>query len=231
MTKILFIGNSHTYFNDMPHLLEMFYEQRGKKMEAFMLAHSGMSFEWHMEQYYEIRYNLLYGHFDYCIMQQAAHPFPGLETTIENGERLCGLCKSGGTAPVFALTWAQKAKPENQKKMNEAYEALCAKTGALLSPVGYVWERVRAKYPEIELFYKDGEHASPYGDYLIACCHYRLLTGEAATGLSNAGIDFLKAAAGERACENKAAAKTVLDMEKCRQIQETVEAYFNKNQF
>ncbi|MBE5847773.1 MAG: hypothetical protein E7300_08875 [Lachnospiraceae bacterium] len=47
--KILFIGNSHTYMNDMPKLAgEMIENVTGEFCEVFMLAYSARSLKWHM---------------------------------------------------------------------------------------------------------------------------------------------------------------------------------------
>ena len=60
--KVLFIGNSHTFFNDMPALFARFAEMTtGEKTEAVMLAYGGRDYKWHRKEYFSVRYNLLYG--------------------------------------------------------------------------------------------------------------------------------------------------------------------------
>ena len=166
--RVLFIGNSHTYFNDMPHLFaEKYHECTGCHAEVTMLAYSGCTLEWHMEELFSVRFNLLYGHYDYCIIQQAAHPFPGKETTVEFAKKIIDICRTAGTQPVLFMTWAEKAYPENQQKMIDCYTELAEETGSLLAPVGLIWQTLLSD-PEIDLFYSDGEHASVIGDYFIA---------------------------------------------------------------
>ena len=78
--RVLFVGNSHTYFNDMPaQFARMVRELTGRKPEVEMLAYSGRSLSWHREEYFALRFALLRGGFDYCVLQQQAHPFPGEE--------------------------------------------------------------------------------------------------------------------------------------------------------
>ena len=51
MTKILFIGNSHTYFNDMPALVaELFEQVLGQEIHVTMLASPGVPLRWHIDQ-------------------------------------------------------------------------------------------------------------------------------------------------------------------------------------
>lgn len=193
--KVLFIGNSHTYMNDMPALFaELMKETAKEETEAVMLAYSGRSLSWHRAEYFSIRYQLLYGGFDYCVIQQAAHPFPDVSETMQAGKELTDLCLKCGVKPVLFMTWAEKAYPEHQKIMSDTYRKLAEETGALLAPVGEVFEKVSFKYPEIELYYKDGEHASVLGDFLAASVITAVLSGtdqiECPPVLPDYGVNF-----------------------------------------
>ena len=189
--KLLFIGNSHTFFNDMPHLFAKMCEaQTGEMPEVVMLAYSGRTLEWHTREYFAVRYNLLYGRYDYCVIQQAAHPFPEIDETLHYGKRLIELCKSVGTKPVLLMTWAEKEKPENQQIMIDTYTTLAQETGALLAPVGAIWQQVQQTYLKIELYWRDGAHASVYGDYLIAAVLCKTILNGTLDQIGNMGLDF-----------------------------------------
>ena len=60
--KVLFIGNSHTYMNDMPELTRRMIESAtGQPCLVTMLAYSGRSLKWHMEEeYFSERFNILH---------------------------------------------------------------------------------------------------------------------------------------------------------------------------
>ena len=190
--KVLFLGNSHTYYNDMPRLFAMMCgELTGKEPGVTMLAYSGRSLAWHMEEFFSLRFALLYGGYDYCVIQQQAHPFPGEETTAENAEKIVSLCAAGGVKPVLYMTWAERVRPENAAMLSRFYRRLAEKTGALLCPVGELFEATRTGHPEIDLYAGDGEHASPAGDYLIAASFTALLTGRGdLSRLSARCLDF-----------------------------------------
>ena len=224
--NILFTGNSHTFFNDMPRTFARLWEaQTGEKARPVMLCHGGQGFTWHIREYFECRFNLLYGGFDFAVFQQRAHPFGGAPEEFEAGKRLAELSRKGGVKPVFALTWAEKAHPEHQEEMNDFHRRLCAETGALLSPVGLVWQRVLAGDPEFPLFFADGEHASVYGDYLIAVTHCRLLSGLSVLELPSVGCDFFDA---EKRGIREEPCETALDEEKCRVIRMAAESVFSE---
>ena len=190
--KVLFVGNSHTYFNDMPRLFaQMCEEMTGVRPEVTMLAYSGRSLRWHREEHFSLRFALMYGGYDYCVVQQQAHPFPEESETRHDFGNISDMCSRAGTRAVIFMTWAEKAKPQNAARMTGFYRALASDTGALLAPVGELFESLRRDHPEIELYWMDGEHASVCGDYLAAACFAALLCpdGEIAK-LSNRAIDF-----------------------------------------
>lgn len=226
--KVLFLGNSHTYFNDMPELFSRLCKAgSGLDVEPFMLSHPGRTLEWHLKEYYELRFNLLYGHYDYCVIQQAAHPFPGKPETLRNLDRIIELCRKGNAQPIIVETWAEKRYPEHQEIMNETYREAAESHDALLAPVGEIWQRICRDYPEAELYWRDGEHASPYGDYLIACTLYRVMTGQSAAALPDEGIDFFKGLDtepdGSRAVEDSEQIRIQLDPADCRSIRSVVD--------
>ena len=224
--NILFVGNSHTFFNDMPRSFAyLWQEATGGEARPLMLCHGGKPFSFHLREYFELRFDLLYGGFDYAVFQQCAHPFAGSAEEFEAGRRLAELAQKGGVTPVFALTWAEKAHPEHQAEMNDFHRRLCAETGALLSPVGLVWQRLLARDPEFPLYFSDGEHASVYGDYLIAVTHCRLLSGCSVLALPDVSWDFFD---GEKQAvrEDPAAGRTILDGSVCSRIRLAAEEIF-----
>ena len=180
--KILFIGNSHTYMNDMPELARRMMENAtGEKCEVFMLAYSGKSLKWHIEtEYFSERFNILRGGYDHCVIQEQAHPLPPEEDTVKAFARLNELCRKANVTPVLFETWAEKAMPEHQEEMNRRYRALAEKHGALLAPIGEVWASAKPELDELgeDLYFRDGEHASPLGDYLIAMTLTKVITGK-----------------------------------------------------
>ena len=93
--NILFIGNSHTYYNDMPFLVCQCAEEAGFDCRVAMLAHGG----WHLAQHaeeQEVRFNILYGRYDYVILQEHAHPFAPEKEFLTAVTKLCQWIREGG---------------------------------------------------------------------------------------------------------------------------------------
>ena len=181
MKKVLFIGNSHTYMNDMPEIFRQMMESAtGETCDVFMLAYSARSLKWHMEEeYFSERFNILHGGYDYCVIQEQAHPMTSFDDTEKYAARIIELCKKVGTQPVIFETWAEKVKPENQKEMNRRYHKIAEDNGVIIAPVGEVWEKTLSELEgDADLYFTDGEHASAIGDYLVAMILVKTITGK-----------------------------------------------------
>jgi len=217
--KVLFLGNSHTYFHDMPALFARFVRMStGREVEVVMLAYSERNLAWHLAEYFPLRFNLMYGGYDYCVIQQAAHPYPPVETTMRDTAAIIDMCRRCSVTPIVFMTWAEKRFPEHQQIMIDTCAAVAQENQALLAPIGKIWQDVLQR-GDIELFYSDGEHAGTYGDFLIAACLCGLLTGKLPEEISGLGFNFLDPDPldfeAPHAQEEKAQIPCPLDKEKC----------------
>ena len=165
--RLLFIGNSHTYYNDMPILVKGRFDDTDYACEVTMLAHPSWFLAQHVEDP-EAKFNILYGNYDYVILQEHAHPFGPVDKFFDAVRTLTVWVKKAGSTPVIYLTWAKKAEPEAQKQMTEAHLQIAEETGALVAHVGDAWWDYKDSYPELEMYAEDGEHASPAGSDFAA---------------------------------------------------------------
>ena len=175
--KVLFLGNSHTYYNDLPALFRSICKQCGTDVEVSMLAQPGVTYDWHLTNGTDLRFAFMHGGYDYIVMQQAAHePCPGKEETLAGALELCRLARLCGVTPIQTVPWARLGVDE-QKRMYEIYDEVRQKTGAKENPVGCVFEYVNKERPDIRMHWFDGAHASPYGSYANALCTYKTIFG------------------------------------------------------
>ncbi len=176
----------------MPHLFAGMCEAlTGERTEVTMLAFSNRTLKWHCDEYFSVRFALLYGGYDYCVIQQFGHPLPPVEETEPPLEKLVRLCERVGTKPVLYMTWARSDEPENTAQISKLYRTLSDKYQTLLAPMAELFETVHAEHPEINLFWDDGSHASPYGDYLIAATLAAIITEKTdLSAISDGLIDF-----------------------------------------
>ena len=166
--RVLFIGNSHTYYNDMPRMFAEICREKQKEVEVTMLAHGGKGWDFHVEEP-EARFNILYGGYDAVVLQHTAHPMGDLEVMHESGKKLIKWVRQAGTRPILYMTWTTKADGEQaQEKMGSAYRRLQQETGCELAPVGENWWKYHREHPEEEMYAEDGQHASKIGSRVAA---------------------------------------------------------------
>ncbi len=211
--RVLFIGNSHTFFNDMPQTFKLLAESLGIPTEVSMIAHGGRPLSWHLQEAVEIRFALLYGKYDYVITQQGAHAPPEPPTpeeTLKDVITIRDMAKTVGAEVIPTVIWAERHAPEHQSEMNRGYNLIMSEAGLRCSPAGQVFMEVKNEYPEIDMYFEDGAHCSPYGSYAVACCVFSQVFRRSPEGLPNLGhktsFDMSNAAA-------------ELDADKCAIIQ------------
>lgn len=167
MRKILFIGNSHTYYNDMVAMFKSKCCQNNIEVHTTMLTHGGKTLLGHSDEP-EVRFNILYGDYEYVVLQDAAHPFGGADNLLNGVVKIKNYIDQVKAKTVLYMTWAEKAAPDNQKGMSLAYRNVAEKTNSILAPVGDYWHDIVIHYPEIDLFDQDGKHANKSGSFLAS---------------------------------------------------------------
>ncbi len=171
---VLFIGNSHTYCNDLPFTVKCLAAAEGFDLRPVMLSHGGRSLEEHAAEP-EVRFNIRYGRYDYVVLQERAHPFGPEEKYRAAARVLCGMIRDAGSVPVIYACWARKGEREIQESMNAANRLVARENGALLAPVGEGWWEYADAHPKIDMYAEDGAHASPAGSRYAAECLWRAI--------------------------------------------------------
>ena len=182
-TRVLFLGNSYTYFNDLPAIVsELAKAGHQCTVETRMVAPGGKTLKDHWESSAS-REALDSQAWDFVVLQDQStlginFYFEG-QTRVTSDELFRPYAKLWAdeirkhhATPVFYLTWARRATPEDQAALNYAYNRAANMTHSLVAPVGLAWARVRQTAPTIDLYYRDGSHPSPAGSYLAACAIY-----------------------------------------------------------
>lgn len=165
--RILFIGNSHTYFNDMPATVAELAKEEHYDCDVTMIAHGGWYLAQHVQEP-ETKFNIRHGHYDYVVLQEYAHPFGPEEKLYDAVWELDEWIQTSHAKTVIYMTWAKKDEPEAQERMTAAHEKISKETGALLAPVGKEWWKYRRENPSVEMYDPDGQHTSEYGSWFAA---------------------------------------------------------------
>lgn len=191
--KVLFVGNSYTYFNDLPVLFASLCRANGRKVEAFSVTRGGRRLIQNLEgdeAAGELEALLKETPVDVCFLQeQSTLPivdYPMFEAGVLG---LAEKYRERVGKFVLYMTWGRKEGAEflteqgltnvtMTKALAEAYEKAAKAAGAELSPVGRRFLYAAEANPELELYDPDKSHPSPMGSLLAAMVHYVTLFGE-----------------------------------------------------
>lgn len=192
--KVLFIGNSYTYVNDLPSMIKQMGESTGDLLDYQQVTSGGASFNSHCNTTGAMEM-IGQGGWDAVVLQgQSQEPsFPWGQFMEQTYPYACQLAdaiyeKNDCAEVVFYMTWGRKNGDSYNAQFFDSlatYEGmddlLCARytymaqqNKASVSPVGKVWRKLRADYPDIELYQSDESHPSVYGSYAAACTFYTL---------------------------------------------------------
>ena len=193
--RVLFIGNSYTYGNNMPLVLEKLARSvaGGPLIETAMVARGGASLQSHIDsgKAYEA---LRRAKWDFVVLQEQSTLGRG---RVVNGipqianpkwfhqaaRRLDAEIRKSGAKTLFFLTWAREQAPDAQARLNEAYGKIARELNSGLVAAGIAWQRVRKEMPHIRLYRPDRAHPNGPGTYLAACAFYAAITGRSPEGL------------------------------------------------
>jgi hypothetical protein len=180
---ILFIGNSYTYYNDLPGMLRSMAAADSDALDVHVasVVEDGASLRshWNGRTMDLIRR----GGWEYVVLQeQSLAPIDARDQFMEYGKRFTGEIQAANAKPVLFLTWSHQQRPTDQEQLNQAYATLAQQTGAVLVPVGRVWQALRDGGSGVPTLYADdGSHPSPVGSLVAASTFYRVLFGESLT--------------------------------------------------
>lgn len=175
--RILFIGNSYTFFHDMPVLIEQVATSAGMGPRVFteMVVQGGATLEQHWRRGEALR-RIQERRWDYVALQeQSTRPITDPELFFEYARRFGKEIEAVGARPLLFLTWARENRPTSQSALDDAYTSVARELGGLVAPAGPAWQAARRQNPSLELYDSDGSHPSSAGSYLTACVFFAAL--------------------------------------------------------
>jgi hypothetical protein len=179
VSKILFIGNSYTYFNNLPRLLEQLGNP-DRQVVVEMIAEGGATLQDHWERGKAVK-AIEKGGWDYVVLQDQSTL--GVTYLVDGQPRITDpkryftwarrfhevIRKSGARTVLFGH-WARENAPrEDWDALAFFHGQLGKELGAIVAPVGQAWQAVRQQDPELRLYQDDHSHPRPAGSYLAAC--------------------------------------------------------------
>jgi hypothetical protein len=194
--RILFIGNSYTFVNDLPATLTALAKSGGHPIETGMAAEGGMKLTDHVNSA-DTSTQISSSQWDFVVLQEQSQ-IPSVKQFRINqmypaARALAQEIENSGAETLFFIPWAHRdGWPENgmqtytemQGQIERGYFDIANELGAPMAPVGFAWAVVVKEHPEINLWQADGSHPTKEGTYLAACVFYAVLFQESPQGLS-----------------------------------------------
>ncbi len=192
--RVLFIGNSYTYYHSMPQLFKAMAINRfsDDQFEVKFIGGGGVTLKQHWEENLALQATKT-GRWDYVVLQEQSMLGSAV---IEDGRSYVGrpdqffkyarmfvkAIKQQGAEPVFYMTWSRKNSRDQQKYLTYAYMTIAKELNSKIAPVGLVWDKVKGN-SDVNLYEKDGSHPSVSGSYLAATTLFATIFDTAPTGV------------------------------------------------
>ena len=180
---ILFIGNSLTYYNDMPEMVQSLADSTGVPANVHMVAFSNVALIDHWREG-TARSSIAKGGWRYVVLQQ------GPSAVQYNRDSLRLLTKMfddkvravGAKTALFSV-WPMAVNIADFPRAIESYALAAADVDGVLLPVAAAWQETWKLDPEMALYAGDGLHPTMEGSYLAAIVIYAKLFDRSPIGL------------------------------------------------
>lgn len=209
--KVLFIGNSFTYYFGTPFMFKEIARSEGHQVETAIGIKGSQEFSEHLTNNHFSQEAIKRGGHDYAFLQDSSpNAAYYADATYDESTRtkILDACNDINTLTlqyspdcqiVYERTWACPYGDYRGygsydkldcllKKGQDMLTAEVTKKGILVSPIGLGFQVAREE--GINLLYTDNRHQSREGAYMKSCINYLLVYGDRFTAsVSNCGIN------------------------------------------
>jgi hypothetical protein len=202
--KILFLGNSYTYVNDLPKTIHDVAKAMGDSVFYDSNTPGSCTLNIHSTNATSIA-KINSQQWDYVILQEQSQmpSFPPSQVATDvfpYAHKLDSIITANDscTETVFYMTWGRKNGDQTncasyppvctyegmQERLRQSYLQMGMDNSATVAPVGMAWYKTRMLNPVFDLYQADESHPSIYGTYLTACVFYATLFHKSPEGCS-----------------------------------------------
>jgi hypothetical protein len=181
--RVLFIGNSLTYYNDLPGIVQTLADSAGgERLVVAEVTGPDMALVDHW-QIGEAQLEIARG-WDVVVLQQGPSSVEINRDSLRmfTARFAAEIARVGGRPALYSV-WPTRSRPQDFARAIESYELAAADVNGLLFPVAEAWLAAWQRDAMIELYAPDGLHPSVAGSYLAALVMYARLLGETPVGL------------------------------------------------
>jgi len=182
--RVLFIGNSLTYSNELPAIVEALAKATGQRPLAYkIVAFPDFSLEDHWNKRDALK-AIMKGDWDYVVLQQGPSASKeGRALLLEYSRRFAQEIRKIGGRPALYMVWPSASRMHDFKGVSESYRQAAEDVDGLVFPVGEAWLCAWKTDPAIDLYSGDGFHPSAAGSYLAGLVIFEQLYKRSPLGL------------------------------------------------
>jgi hypothetical protein len=182
--RVLFVGNSLTYMNDLPAIVEALAEASGAaRPSCKAITAGGYSLEDHWNRG-AAQKAIAQGGWDVVVLQQGpSASTEGRASLLEYARRFAVEIRRAGARPALYMVWPSTQRKGDFDGVTASYKQAAEETNGLLFPAGEAWRAAWRRNPKLALYSGDGLHPTPAGSYLAALTIYQQLYAQTPIGL------------------------------------------------
>lgn len=172
--RVAFVGNSLTFVNDVPRLVQAMADSDERSMAHVTLTQGGFSLEDHW--YAGVPEILRDVQADVVILQQGPSSLPeNREHLIHWSRRLAAVIREAGGEPALYMVWPSRERAFAFPDVWTSYRLAADSADAAFIPAGQTWVEAWALDETLPLYGSDGFHQSYLGALAAAQTIYAVL--------------------------------------------------------
>jgi hypothetical protein len=210
--SILFVGNSHTSFHNLPGVVAdmIRFRQPGKSVYTHIVMAG------HLDDAAKdpaCRVEIESRPWKFVVLQAQRISVSGkYNYSRTEGIDLATMAKARGATVLFYSEWGLRGKAGDGERNEKIYREMAKEAGVGVAAVNRAWDLALSERPELPLYEPDGNHQSAVGAFLTACVLYARLTNDSPAGLAD--FPYAAASDGDRRYLADAAARALASGEK-----------------
>lgn len=172
--RVLFVGNSLTYTNDLPGVVAALADAAGLSFAHATVAQPGWSLEEHWQA--GIAEVIAEAGADVVVLQQGPSSLPESQAHLAHWtEQLAPVIREAGGEPALLMVWPDESRAGFFADVRQSYAAAAAAVDGILIPGGQTWVEAWALDGDLELWGADGFHPSYLGTLAAAMATFAVL--------------------------------------------------------
>ena len=206
--RVLFLGNSYTYVNDLPKIIEDIATNENKVFKHASVTPGGCTLFQHVESQTSLS-KIRQGNWDFVILQEQSQ-LPVIDyyrhNTLKPSYKALYdsiMLYNPNAKVVGYMTWGRRYGGQQcvnfgeglycsadfvdfnhmQDTLTAAYCENAYATNSYVAPVGEAWKAALATDPSLVLHSNDNSHPSYDGSYLAACVFYSVFWNKTPIGI------------------------------------------------